>query len=414
MKIQEVKTQVYRNAHHGWTAETTRTEQGQTFQITTLKRYSGEVVTDAIKIEKRLSGGFVVTSFGMNDTIFSQNHGQMRATEKSVREAHFKGLAAFDRMISATPAEEIKKQEAEVGDIIFMDGYGKTKGSQGNHWIVYNIRETDFGTRFEVVEKDTLKLRSEDRARPYSEKFGIGMYFENGFNMADFGIDENRLSDMLIQAQEVKKEADERKRKEQKEADKKNAEKEAYLSQFTRADRRKTTTIIKNNCKKHFNISKIEVATDVFAGGDSMNVTYFSPEKIESLESFIKDFQAGHFNGMEDIYEYSNKEEKIIDGHILQRYKYVTVSHKQGAGKPQTQSNPTPEKEAEATPEDGKIQMRYNEEKNGIEIQFPGKPEREVLSQLKDLKFRWSQRQKIWYAIHSPELWEEAKKIINK
>lgn len=49
------------------------------------------------------------------------------------------------------------------------------------------------------------------------------------------------------------------------------------------------------------------------------------------------------------------------------------------------------------------IEISFNEEKNGIEIKFDGKPERAVLENLKANGFRWSRYQKIWYAKDTEE-----------
>lgn len=47
--------------------------------------------------------------------------------------------------------------------------------------------------------------------------------------------------------------------------------------------------------------------------------------------------------------------------------------------------------------------VTINEEKNGIEIRFENKPEAEVLEALKENGFRWSGKQKMWYAKQSEE-----------
>lgn len=49
------------------------------------------------------------------------------------------------------------------------------------------------------------------------------------------------------------------------------------------------------------------------------------------------------------------------------------------------------------------IQVHYNQEKGGIELIFPGKPDAEVLSQLKSNGFRWSRYQKLWWAKDTAE-----------
>ena len=44
-----------------------------------------------------------------------------------------------------------------------------------------------------------------------------------------------------------------------------------------------------------------------------------------------------------------------------------------------------------------------NEEKNGIEIYFPNKPDEAVLSELKEGKWRWHRTKMCWYNRYSPE-----------
>lgn len=48
-------------------------------------------------------------------------------------------------------------------------------------------------------------------------------------------------------------------------------------------------------------------------------------------------------------------------------------------------------------------EITLNPEKNGIEVRFEGKPAREILDKLKANGFRWSNRQKMWYAKHTDE-----------
>jgi len=330
MKITEAPTKIYRS-FNGIEGRTIRTEKGQTFEITTMKRYSGHLVTTASKVSASDNGNFTCISFVMMDKPFlSVDHGKVKCTENIVKNAHFKGLAEFDLKVAELPETVFVNDQPEKGDILFLGGYGKDKGSRENFHIIYDMIDSDYGMKYKCVEKDSLLLTNQDYVSDYKKRKGqtIGMYFEKGFNMESFGIDENKLSDMLIEAQEVKKANDQAQKIASELAAKKAEEKRIYLSQFIQADRRKTTSIIKAHCLKTWKIAKIEVSTDVFSGGDSMDVSYYAPEEIPELERFIKSFQSGHFNSMEDIYEYSNNPEIIIDGHILQDYKYVSVYHK--------------------------------------------------------------------------------------
>lgn len=109
------------------------------------------------------------------------------------------------------------------------------------------------------------------------------------------------------------------------EASKKEAEKTAYLSQFEKADRRKTTALIKKHILKTWpTVTKVEVRSDSFSGGDSIDVTYFAPSEIKELKEFINSFAYGRFNGYDDSYEYNREDlPNVVDGFILQSYKYA-------------------------------------------------------------------------------------------
>ncbi len=48
--------------------------------------------------------------------------------------------------------------------------------------------------------------------------------------------------------------------------------------------------------------------------------------------------------------------------------------------------------------------IRRNEEKNGIEVVFPDKPEKSVIEKLKSLGFRWSQNQGLWWRRYDEEI----------
>jgi hypothetical protein len=55
----------------------------------------------------------------------------------------------------------------------------------------------------------------------------------------------------------------------------------------------------------------------------------------------------------------------------------------------------------------------YNQELNGIEIYFDGKPDQAILDNLKNTGFRWSNFKKCWYAKQSEKTIKEAEKYIN-
>jgi hypothetical protein len=53
--------------------------------------------------------------------------------------------------------------------------------------------------------------------------------------------------------------------------------------------------------------------------------------------------------------------------------------------------------------------VQKNEEKNGIEVKFPGKPSEDVITLLKVKGFRWSRAQRLWYRRFDESLYSELK-----
>jgi hypothetical protein len=57
------------------------------------------------------------------------------------------------------------------------------------------------------------------------------------------------------------------------------------------------------------------------------------------------------------------------------------------------------------------IEVRQNEELNGVEVVFPAKPAQEVIDNLKSHGFRWSFKSSLWYKRYSTEAWEFAQAL---
>lgn len=71
-------------------------------------------------------------------------------------------------------------------------------------------------------------------------------------------------------------------------------------------------SIIKAELKAKFPGIKFSVRSETFAGGDAVNVSYDKGSKApvqKEVETVVNKYQAGHFDGMTDCYEYTNKTE---------------------------------------------------------------------------------------------------------
>ena len=198
------KETVIRKGFHGWKGETITSVNGQTFEISTLKRSSGKLTTSAMPIQVIKTPGFLSTQFDsdalFNKTINLISEVVSRVNEKAVKAQHFEALTIFEKMVEAGEIQPEVKQEPEIGTILFLDGYGKGKGCPGNSHIVYKIEDSSFGRKYFTVEKDTLCLNVKDHVKPFSDKFGIGTYFEPDFK---FQGSEDDLNNLIIDAQQL-------------------------------------------------------------------------------------------------------------------------------------------------------------------------------------------------------------------
>lgn len=77
---------------------------------------------------------------------------------------------------------------------------------------------------------------------------------------------------------------------------------------------------IREELKKEFPTVKFSVKSSNFAGGDSVRVLWENGPTTDEVEVFTRKYQYGRFDGMTDMYEYSNSRED------LPQSKYVSTS----------------------------------------------------------------------------------------
>lgn len=68
---------------------------------------------------------------------------------------------------------------------------------------------------------------------------------------------------------------------------------------------------IRNELKEAFPGVKFSVTSSTYAGGNSVRVSWHDGPTMDQVQEHTGKYQYGHFNGMEDIYEYSNKRDDI-------------------------------------------------------------------------------------------------------
>jgi hypothetical protein len=329
---EQEQTKIYNSYSLGWTGQTRVKIGGKCWELTTCKRGSGTISTHCHTVTDEGNGAVSFMMFGDNNAKENFHLNILprgtKATEKAIREAHAAGLAAFNvkkeagELPTATEAEKTKEAAGlPLYCMLINYGYSMSEG------VAAVIGEIDAHGRQKAVTMSDYQTNHffyiDKHTRPHSKKFGIGTYYDD--DLSTYTAEE-------VQPYILKAEADEKAEAEARQAAAIKAEEtKKYLSQFQQADVRTTTNILKRHILKTWpSVSKVEIKTDSFSGGSSMDVTYYTPVPIDSLESFIKRFQYGHFNSMEDIYESNrDKEAIILEEHILQDYKFVSARFKE-------------------------------------------------------------------------------------
>ncbi len=116
-------------------------------------------------------------------------------------------------------------------------------------------------------------------------------------------------------------------------------------------------------------------------------------------------YPIGRLNAHEATVKQALSEGKPVPPEVL--VDYPDLAAKAAKGGPERPPEPQAPAQVPARPETPAsatgVQVNENEEKDGIEIRFPSKPDTNVIAQLHRLGFRWSPKQKLWYAKRTPE-----------
>lgn len=75
---------------------------------------------------------------------------------------------------------------------------------------------------------------------------------------------------------------------------------------------------IRKELKGKFPNTKFSVRSDSFSGGDSVNISWENGPTYDDVQSTVSKYQYGNFNGMEDIYEYTNNRNDIAQVKFVQ------------------------------------------------------------------------------------------------
>jgi hypothetical protein len=73
----------------------------------------------------------------------------------------------------------------------------------------------------------------------------------------------------------------------------------------------KASSEIRKILKQNFPTIKFSVTSKSYSMGSSVNISWTDGVTTDRVEKLVKKFQYGHFDGMQDLYEYSNSKEDI-------------------------------------------------------------------------------------------------------
>jgi hypothetical protein len=75
--------------------------------------------------------------------------------------------------------------------------------------------------------------------------------------------------------------------------------------------------IIRGILKKSYPKTKFSVTSKSFAGGDSVRIDWEDGPTFEEIQAIGDKYQAGHFNGMIDLYEYNHNKSGLTVKYVL-------------------------------------------------------------------------------------------------
>lgn len=100
--------------------------------------------------------------------------------------------------------------------------------------------------------------------------------------------------------------------------DRKEKYKEELKANPNKSSAANTATAIREELKKNFPDVKFSVKSSNFSGGDSVRIGWTDGPTVENVNSITNKYQYGSFNGMEDIYEYSNVNKDLPQSKYVQ------------------------------------------------------------------------------------------------
>lgn len=184
-------------------------------------------------------------------------------------------------------------QTVSVNQVVQMEGYNYPK------YVVYKVEKTDWGINYHLIDIKNHAFNSTTRIRPLSEKFGIGIYFND--KDPQF-MNEQEVAELLTKAQ-VKKHLEEQQAKEE---NKRREEVRAIGREWLQASiPQDAQAIIVARLKQDDSDSQ----TDYFASSVQLTIILgFSKHKRDLFSEMRK--YANNFEGTAYLAEYNEEYER--------------------------------------------------------------------------------------------------------
>jgi hypothetical protein len=91
----------------------------------------------------------------------------------------------------------------------------------------------------------------------------------------------------------------------------------------------RTAQEIRKILKKEFPTIKFKVTSESYSMGSSVRIEWTDGVTSEKVDELVKKFQYGHFDGMQDLYEYSNSRDDIPQVKYVQTERHMSEETKE-------------------------------------------------------------------------------------
>lgn len=216
-------------------------------------------------------------------------------------------IGASGKMEKIDIAANSIKNNLPMGYILH---WGGNMGWRAQDYAVVERKEGSFGVRYNLISLETYSTASTEA---YSIKSAVDkVWHGQHYFMTEKTLSNSELSE-LLKSTEVKKDHD--KNEAQRKADLRLKEIERIKSENPTlkqvgngeyASAKLAATNIRTELKKAFPKTKFSVRSEVYSGGDAVRIDWTDGPTQKQVESITAKYGEGHFDGMNDIYEYAN------------------------------------------------------------------------------------------------------------